>query len=81
VAKVYGVHFSGVLAWAMWRMIYWAKIPQSSQRVRILLDWTLDVIFGRNAVELPFEERPVHEPTLPEAASDIRNIPRPKRTT
>jgi len=75
VAKVYGIQFTGLLAWAMWRMIYWAKIPQSSQRVRVLLDWTLDLIFGRNTVDLPFEEMPVHTRILPKAAPETRSVP------
>ena len=57
VAQVFGFQFSGPLAWAMWRMVYWAKMPDARQRVRILLDWTLDVVFGRNPIDLP--ARPV----------------------
>ncbi len=53
VARVYGLNFSGVLAWAMWRLIYLVKMPDGRQRVRILLDWLLDVILGRPIVELP----------------------------
>ena len=47
VARVYNVNFSGVLAWAMWRGVYLAKMPGMGQRLRILGDWTLDWIFGR----------------------------------
>jgi len=72
VAKVYGVHFSGLLAWAMWRMIYWTKIPHPAQRVRILLDWTLDLVFGRSTVALPFVQSPVHKPTLSNVAADTK---------
>ena len=53
VAEVYGLRFCGPLAWVMWRMVYWAKMPDSLQRIRILLDWTLDLIFGRNRTSLP----------------------------
>ena len=53
VAKIYGHHFSGLLAWAMWRAVYLSKMPGMAQRSRILLDWVLDFIFGRNAAELP----------------------------
>lgn len=53
VAKIYGLHFSGVIAWAMWRAVYLLKMPGMAQRSRILVDWVLDFIFGRSVAELP----------------------------
>jgi len=50
VARVYNRNFSGLLAWAMWRAVYLAKMPGAAQRIRILGDWTLDWIFGREPV-------------------------------
>ena len=55
VARIYGHHFSGFLAWAMWRAVYLSKMPGMAQRSRIVLDWVLDFIFGRNIAELPLE--------------------------
>jgi NADH:ubiquinone reductase (H+-translocating) len=52
VAKLYGHHFSGVIAWAMWRAIYLSKMPGVAQRTRVLIDWILDFAFGRNTAEL-----------------------------
>jgi NADH:ubiquinone reductase (H+-translocating) len=51
VAKLYGHHFSGVVAWVMWRAIYFSKMPGVAQRTRILIDWILDFAFGRNTAE------------------------------
>lgn len=42
VAEIYGVPVSGLLAWAMWRAVYLAKMPGLGQRARILLDWWRD---------------------------------------
>ncbi len=53
VAQVYGLRFSGILAWAMWRAVYLAKTPLLEKRLRILLDWTLDMIFGDELAQLP----------------------------
>lgn len=50
VARLYNFRFSGLLAWAMWRAIYWAKMPDLRQRVRILIDWVLDLVLGRDIV-------------------------------
>ena len=55
VARVYGHNFSGLLAWAMWRAIYLAKMPGLGQRARILTDWLLDFAFGRPEAALPAE--------------------------
>ncbi len=52
VARVYGRNFSGLLAWAMWRAIYLAKMPSISQQARILSDWLLDVVAGQTPVPL-----------------------------
>jgi len=53
VAKLYGRHFSGFIAWAMWRAIYLSKMPGMAQRSRIAIDWMLDAIFGRELAEVP----------------------------
>ncbi len=53
VARILGFEFKGAIAWAMWRFIYWSKMPSLPQRVRILSDWVLDLLFGRNLVPLP----------------------------
>jgi len=55
VAKIYGQHFSGLLAWAMWRAIYLSKMPGMGQRARILLDWLLDFAFGREIADFPID--------------------------
>lgn len=50
IARVYNRNFSGLLAWAMWRAIYLSKMPGAGQRARILGDWMLDWIFGREPI-------------------------------
>ncbi len=52
VARVYGLNFSGLIAWAMWRAVYLAKMPGLGQQSRILTDWVLDVLFGREPAPL-----------------------------
>ncbi len=52
VARVYGANFSGLLAWAMWRAIYLAKMPSLAQQARILSDWLLDIVAGQPPVPL-----------------------------
>jgi NADH dehydrogenase len=52
VAEIMGFHFSGIIAWAMWRAIYLAKLPGFQKKVRVSLDWTLDLFFSKDIVQL-----------------------------
>jgi NADH dehydrogenase len=47
VAMVFGFKFSGLIAWGMWRSIYLMKLPRLAKKVRVMMDWTLDLLFGR----------------------------------
>jgi NADH dehydrogenase len=52
VATIFGVNFSGFIAWWMWRTIYLSKLPRLEKKVRVALDWTLDVLFSKDLVQL-----------------------------
>jgi NADH:ubiquinone reductase (H+-translocating) len=52
VAEVMGFHFSGLIAWAMWRAIYLSKLPGLQKKVRVAVDWTLDLFFSKDIVQL-----------------------------
>jgi len=56
VAEIFGLKFSGFLAWWLWRTIYLMKLPSFERKVRVALDWTLDLFFPRDIVYL----RPLH---------------------
>jgi len=51
VANVLGVNFSGFAAWWLWRTVYLAKLPRFEKKVRVALDWTLDVLFSKDLVQ------------------------------
>jgi hypothetical protein len=42
-----GMKFSGFIAWWMWRSVYLAKLPSLAKKLRVMVDWTLDLFFGR----------------------------------
>jgi NADH dehydrogenase len=48
VARVFGLKFSGVLGWALWRMVYLMKLPRLEKKLRVGLQWLLDVVFERD---------------------------------
>jgi NADH dehydrogenase len=52
VAEIYGLRFSGVMAWFLWRGIYLAKIPGVARKLAVALDWWLDTLFPANAVRI-----------------------------
>jgi NADH dehydrogenase len=51
VARIFGKNFSGFLAWWMWRTIYLSKLPGFEKKLRVALDWTLDLIFSKDLVQ------------------------------
>lgn len=52
VANILGMNFSGFVAWFLWRSIYLSKLPRFEKKVRVALDWTLDLLFGKDLVRL-----------------------------
>lgn len=52
VAMVFGLKFSGLIAWAMWRGIYLMKLPRLTKKIRVMTDWTLDLLFGREVEQM-----------------------------
>jgi NADH dehydrogenase len=57
VAQVFGIRFSGFLAWFAWRTIYLSKLPGMIRRLRVTLDWTLDLFFPRDITQLDVSHR------------------------
>jgi NADH dehydrogenase len=45
------VRFSGLFAWVMWRGIYLLKLPGLERKIRVLVDWTIELFFPRDIVQ------------------------------
>jgi NADH:quinone reductase (non-electrogenic) len=52
VASILGLQFSGFLAWLLWRSAYLIKLPSVMKKLRVMLEWTLDLCFPRDTVQL-----------------------------
>ncbi len=50
-AEVKGMKFSGMLAWAMWRMVYLYRLPTFERKLRVAMDWLVDMFFPRDIVQ------------------------------
>jgi NADH dehydrogenase len=56
VSQLWGMRFYGILAWIIWRSFFLAFVPTWDRRVRILIDWILMPIFGRDIVNIRMDE-------------------------
>src|SRR5207244_12627448 len=69
VARVFGVNFSGFLAWWLWRTIYLSKLPRFEKKCRVAIDWTLDLVFAKDFVQFLTVRAPVMSTSEPMPAS------------
>jgi len=53
VAQLFNrVHLSGMLAWFMWRTVYWWKLPGIDRKIRVGISWLLDLLLPPDTVQL-----------------------------
>jgi NADH dehydrogenase len=45
------LRFSGLFAWLLWRGIYLSKLPGLERKIRVLVDWTIELFFPRDIVQ------------------------------
>src|SRR6266403_3735780 len=50
-ARAKFLRFSGLFAWLLWRGIYLAKLPGLERKIRVLVDWTIELFFPRDIVQ------------------------------
>jgi len=75
VANVLGVRFSGFLAWFLWRTIYLAKLPRVEKKLRVALDWTLDLLFSKDLVQFTTERATAHAAARPAGSLMAIDVP------
>lgn len=53
VAELFGTfRMSGLIAWFMWRLIYWLKLPGMGRKLKVALSWILDTLIPIEAVQI-----------------------------
>ena len=52
VGDIFGLKVSGLLAWFLWRSYYLLRLPSLDRRVRVAIDWTLDLLLAHDIVEI-----------------------------
>lgn len=52
VVNLMGLRLSGFIAWFIWRSLYLAKLVGVGNRIRVVLDWTLDLLVERSISQI-----------------------------
>jgi NADH dehydrogenase len=52
VAMIFGMKFSGFIAWWLWRSVYLLKLPRLAKKLQVVIAWTLDLFFGRDITQI-----------------------------
>lgn len=52
VAMIFGHSIKGIFAWGIWRFFYLTHLPTLENKIRVMIDWGIDLIFGRNLTRL-----------------------------
>jgi transposase len=51
-----GLKLTGFPAWFLWKTVYMMKLPTLAKKLRVLLDWAVEMFFERDVSELAVSE-------------------------
>jgi NADH dehydrogenase len=85
VGEIKGIKVSGFIAWFLWRTYYLLRLPSLERRLRVAVDWTLELFLAHDIVEINMrrtrtrpgesvgevEGEPVSVGTRPDATDEI----------
>jgi NADH dehydrogenase len=52
VAMIFGIKFSGFVAWCLWRTVYFLKLPRLAKKLRVMASWALNLLFSREIEQI-----------------------------
>jgi NADH dehydrogenase len=52
VAMIFGIKFSGFVAWCLWRTVYLLKLPRLAKKLRVMASWALNLLFSREIEQI-----------------------------
>ncbi len=52
VAKMFGMNLTGFAAWFVWKQYYLSTLPVMEKRIRVGVDWFIDLFFSRDITKL-----------------------------
>jgi hypothetical protein len=65
VGEILGIKVSGLPGWLAWRTYYLLRLPTLDRRIRVALDWTLDLILKHDIVEIGVRRTRAHPGEIP----------------
>lgn len=85
VGEIRGIKVSGFVAWFLWRSYYLLRLPSVERRLRVAIDWTLELFLGHDVIGInmrrsrtrpgesvgEIEGEPVSIGTRPDAPEEI----------
>lgn len=71
VAAVGPFRITGFLAWWLWRTIYLMKLPRLDRKLRVVLEWTLNLFFPRDLNALALQPSARHATVHLEAGETL----------
>jgi NADH:ubiquinone reductase (H+-translocating) len=59
VGLLLGYKVHGFIAWSIWRFYYLSTLPTVQKKLRVMVDWFIDLFFKRDVTRLktPIEEK------------------------
>lgn len=54
-AETFGLELSGFLAWWLYRTFYLLQLPRMERKLRVVTDWTLDLVFPPDIVKVDID--------------------------
>jgi NADH:ubiquinone reductase (H+-translocating) len=72
VGNVLGINFSGFIAWWLWRTVYLIKLPRIEKKLRVALEWTLDLFFTKDMIR---HHRMLSRPARDDATTSTAALP------
>ena len=58
-----GLKLTGFIGWFVWRTLYLSKMIGVSTKIRIMIDWTLDLFIERSIAQLEDMPHKTSEPS------------------
>lgn len=52
LGTLFGINISGRAVWFLWRTIYLSKIPTTKKKIKIAVNWTVNLFYPRNVTKI-----------------------------
>jgi len=75
--RLVGVRLTGFIAWFVWRTLYLGKLVGFGNKIRVMLDWTLDLFVERSSSQIHATRERLEAAAVHDDADASESAPRP----